>query len=296
MDCRVNGEAALDNGLEVLSPSDWRLPLVLASPHSGRRYPDDFLKATRLDPRTLRRSEDSYVDEIFARGPQHGAPLLKALFPRAFLDTNREAFELDPEMFEDALPDYVNTRSPRVAAGLGTIAKVVAHGQNIYRSKLPFATALDRVTRYYQPYHSALHGIIDQAVGRFGYCILVDCHSMPSNGGGIGGRRPARKVDFVLGDCYGSACDPIITDTVESWLLDHGYVVARNAPYAGGYTTRHYGRPRVGVHAIQIEINRSLYMDERDLTRKPFIKTLTDQMGRLIADIGAIDTQRLAPR
>ena len=296
MDCRVNGEAALDNGLEVLSPSDWRLPLVLASPHSGRRYPDDFLKATRLDPRTLRRSEDSYVDEIFARGPQHGAPLLKALFPRAFLDTNREAFELDPDMFEDALPDYVNTRSPRVAAGLGTIAKVVAHGQNIYRSKLPFATALDRVTRYYQPYHSALHGIIDQAVGRFGYCILVDCHSMPSNGGGIGGRRPARKVDFVLGDCYGSACDPIITDTVESWLLDHGYVVARNAPYAGGYTTRHYGRPRVGVHAIQIEINRSLYMDERDLTRKPFIKTLTDQMGRLIADIGAIDTQRLAPR
>ncbi len=296
MDCRVNGEAALDNGLELLSPSDWRLPLVLASPHSGRRYPDEFLKTTRLDPRTLRRSEDSYVDEIFAGGPQHGAPLLKALFPRAFLDTNREAFELDPDMFEDALPDYVNTRSPRVAAGLGTIAKVVAHGQNIYRAKMPFAAALDRVTRYYQPYHSALHGIIDQAVGRFGYCILVDCHSMPSNGGGIGGRRPARKVDFVLGDCYGSACDPIITDTVETWLLDHGYVVARNAPYAGGYTTRHYGRPRVGVHAIQIEINRSLYMDERDLTRKPFIKTLADQMGRLIADIGAIDTQRLAPR
>ena len=296
MDCRVNGEAGLDNGLEVLSPSDWRLPLVLASPHSGRRYPDDFLKATRLDPRTLRRSEDSYVDEIFAGGPQHGAPLLKALFPRAYLDTNREAFELDPEMFEDVLPDYVNTRSPRVAAGLGTIAKVVAHGQNIYRAKLPFSTALDRVTRYYQPYHSALHGIVDEAVGRFGYCILVDCHSMPSNGGGIGGRRPARKVDFVLGDCYGSACDPVITDSVESWLLDHGYVVARNAPYAGGFTTRHYGRPRVGVHAIQIEINRSLYMDERNLTRKPFIRTLTEQMGRLIADIGAIDTRRLAPR
>ena len=296
MDCRVNGEARLDNGLEVLTPSDWRLPLVLASPHSGRHYPDDFLRTTRLDPRTLRRSEDSYVDEIFGCGPQHGAPLLKALFPRAFLDTNREAFELDPEMFEDALPDYVNTRSPRVAAGLGTIAKVVAHGQNIYRGKLSFSAALDRVTRYYQPYHAALHGIVDEAVGRFGFCILVDCHSMPSNGGGIGGRRPGRKVDFVLGDCYGSACDPIITDTVESWLVDHGYVVARNAPYAGGYTTRHYGRPRVGVHAIQIEINRALYMDERDLKRKPFIATLTEQMGRLIAEIGAIETDRLAPR
>ncbi len=296
MDCRVNGEAILDNGLEVLSPSDWRLPLVLASPHSGRRYPNDFLRATRLDARTLRRSEDSYVDEIFAGGPQHGAPLLKALFPRAFLDTNREAFELDPEMFDEALPDYVNTRSPRVAAGLGTIAKVVAHGQNIYRSKLPFSTALDRVTRYYQPYHAALHGIVDEAVGRFGYCILVDCHSMPSNGGGIGARRTSRKVDFVLGDCYGSACNSIITDTVESWLLDHGYVVARNAPYAGGYTTRHYGRPRAGVHAIQIEINRSLYMDERNLKRKPYIATLTEQMGQLIVDVGAIDTEHLTPR
>ena len=294
MDCRVNGTAVLDHGLEILTPGDWRVPVVLASPHSGRDYPDDFLKATRLDPRTLRRSEDSFVDEIFGTGPQQGAPLLKALFPRAFLDTNREAFELDPEMFADALPDYVNTRSPRVAAGLGTIAKVVAHGHNIYKSKLPFSEALDRVTRYYQPYHAALHQIVDEAVGRFGFCMLIDCHSMPSNGNGIGPRRPGRRVDFVLGDCYGSACDSVITDTMETWLIDHGYVVARNAPYAGGYTTRHYGRPRAGVHAIQIEINRALYMDEHGLTRKPFISTLTQQMGRMIAEIGAIDAKRLS--
>lgn len=295
MDCRVNGGAGLDHGLEMLAPSDWRLPVVLASPHSGRNYPEQFLKATRLDPRTLRRSEDSYVDEIFGTGPQHGAPLLKALFPRAFLDTNREAFELDPEMFEDDLPDYVNTRSPRVAAGLGTIAKVVAHGHNIYRSKLPFSDALDRVTRHYQPYHATLHQIIDEAVGKFGFCILVDCHSMPSNGSGMGMRRPGRRVDFVLGDCYGSACDPLITDTAEAWLAEQGYLVARNAPYAGGYTTRHYGRPRAGVHAIQIEINRAIYMDESALKRKPFIATLTEQMGRLIAEIGTIDAARLIP-
>ena len=296
MDCLVNGEAGYDRGLEILTPSDWRLPVVLASPHSGRDYPDHFLSATRLDPRTLRRSEDSYVDEIFGSGPLHGAPLLKALFPRAFLDTNREAFELDPDMFEDELPEYVNTRSPRVAAGLGTIAKVVAHGHNIYRSKLPFSDAMDRVTRYYQPYHAALNRIVDEATGKFGFCILVDCHSMPSNGTGIGPRRPGRRVDFVLGDCYGSACDPVITDTAEAWLTDMGYIVARNAPYAGGYTTRHYGRPRAGVHAIQVEINRSLYMEERELRRKPFITTLTEQMGRMIVEIGAIDTNRLAPQ
>ncbi len=296
MDCRVGDGIEHQHGLGILVPAHQRLPVVLASPHSGRDYPDDFLAATRLDPHTLRKSEDSYVDEIFGHGPRSGAPLLKAMFPRALLDTNREAFELDPEMFQDLLPAYVNTRSPRVAAGLGTIAKVVAHGQEIYRGKLRFAEALARVDRFYYPYHTALRMLVDDTLERFGYCLLVDCHSMPSNGGTGERHRNGRRVDFVLGDCYGRACNPTVTDTIEQWLSDQGYIVNRNTPYAGGFTTRHYGRPRAGVHSIQIEINRSIYMDESHIKRKPYIGKLAGQMGALVERLGSIDEAALKRR
>ncbi|MEQ8967493.1 MAG: N-formylglutamate amidohydrolase [Azospirillaceae bacterium] len=292
--------------LEVDAPRGARLPVVLASPHSGRDYPADFLAASRLDPHTLRKSEDGYVDEIFARAVQRGAPLIKALFPRAYIDPNREAFELDPEMFEDSLPAYVNTRSPRVAAGLGTIARVVAQGEDIYRRKLRFAEVLDRVERYYHPYHRHLKRLIDETRHRYGYCILVDCHSMPS----AGGSAPAdasdqpiratsaverRRVDFVLGDCYGSACAGVVTDTAMSWLESRGWAVSRNTPYAGGYTTRHYGRPRGGVHVLQIEINRALYMDEPALRRLDYLGTLAEQMSGFVGALGAIDGRLLQP-
>lgn len=284
--------------LEVLAPPTQYLPLVLASPHSGRFYPDPFLAASRLDPLTLRRSEDGFVDEIFADAPLHGAPLLRALFPRAFLDTNREAFELDPEMFAETLPAYCNTRSSRVNAGLGTIARVVARGQEIYRDKLSFGEALERVERLYRPYHRALARLVDHTLHQFGYCILLDCHSMPSGGEDAAGGSPderGRAPDFVLGDCHGHACSSAVTDTAIAWLTAHGYAVRRNAPYAGGYTTRHYGRPRAGIHALQIEINRSLYMDETNVSRKPFLATLAAQMAQLVAELGAIDAALLKP-
>jgi N-formylglutamate amidohydrolase len=232
-------------------------------------------------------------------------PLIRALFPRAYVDPNREAFELDPEMFDDQLPPYANTRSPRVAAGLGTIARVVAQGEEIYRGKLRVADAIERVNRCYHPYHRALRGLIDETRQRFGYCLLVDCHSMPSAGGPSPAdaqdlplkatRLERRRVDFVLGDCYGSACAPIVTETASTILEGHGYAVARNTPYAGGYTTRHYGRPRTGVHVLQIEINRALYMDEARLSRRGYLATLGGQMADLVARLGAIEPRRLRP-
>jgi N-formylglutamate amidohydrolase len=282
MDRHFDADADRAQVFEILAPSVQTLPLVLASPHSGSLYPPEFLAAAKLDGFALRKSEDSFVDEIFMAAPLLGAPLIRALFPRAFLDANREAFELDPEMFADALPAYVNTRSPRVAAGLGTIAKVVANGEEIYRGKLRFADALGRVNRFYHPYHAALKRLVDQTRHRFGYCVLIDCHSMPSSGAPGEGPSGRSKVDFVLGDCYGSSCLPQLIETAERTLRDQGFVVNRNTPYAGGFTTRHYGRPRMGIHALQIEINRALYMDERAISRKPYIEDLADHMERLV--------------
>lgn len=295
MDAHFDADAPLDRVYDLQAPQDQTLPLVVASPHSGRHYPPDFLSAARLDGRTLRKSEDAFVDEIFAASPRLGAPLLRALFPRAFLDANREAYELDPEMFADRLPAYVNTRSPRVAAGLGTIARVVANGEEIYRTKLRFADAVQRVARFYTPYHAALKDLIDATAARFGHCILIDSHSMPS-AGSTERAREGRRVDLVLGDCFGSACAPVIIDTAEKLLRSKGYSVNRNAPYAGGFTTRHYGRPRTGVHALQIEINRDLYMDEATLDRLPYLSVLAEHMAELVATLGGLDGALLRKR
>jgi len=296
MDAHFNTAAAgPDQVFEIQVPLEQTLALVVASPHSGRDYPPAFLAAARLDGRTLRKSEDAFVDEIFASAPAHGAPLLRALFPRSFLDANREAFELDPDMFADSLPAYVNTRSPRVAAGLGTIARVVANGEEIYRDKLRFSEAAQRVTRFYHPYHGALRRLIDATTARFGRCVLLDCHSMPS--GGVAEReRDGRRVDMVLGDCFGSACAPAVTDAAERLLRAKGYTVSRNTPYAGGFTTRHYGRPRLGVHALQIELNRDLYMDEATLTRLPFLPVLAEHVAELMLLLGRLDAAALHAR
>jgi N-formylglutamate amidohydrolase len=284
---------ALEPPIEILAPAVQRLPVVLASPHSGTDYPADLLAASRLDAHSLRRSEDSFVDEIFAAGPGLGAPLLRARFARAYLDPNREAFELDPAMFEDELPSYVNSGSPRVQVGLGTIARIVASGEDIYTGKLRFADALLRVERLYMPYHAALARLLEATRQRFGYYTLLDCHSMPSSSGlHDHGGRP--RVDFVLGDCHGTACHPAVLEAAQRLILAKGYTVARNAPYAGGFTTCHYGKPGENGHSLQIEINRSLYMDERRMVRKPFLGQLADDMRDLVACLGAIDAHTLS--
>ena len=279
---------------DILFPDRQTVPLIFASPHSGRNYPPDFVAGSRLDPVSLRRSEDSFVDDLFAASPDFGAPLLRALFPRAFIDPNREPFELDQSMFSDKLPDYVNTESSRVAAGLGTIARVVSSGQDIYPRKLTFAEAADRIDRYYRPYHKALENLIADTRRQFGYCVIVDCHSMPSIGGPLDPDAGRGRANFIIGDCFGSACAPYITDAVERTISDFGYAVARNKPFAGGFTTRHYGQPRDGVHAVQIEINRGLYMDEINIEKNGSFDRIAAQMTDVIAALARLTAQDLA--
>jgi N-formylglutamate amidohydrolase len=280
-----------DSALDVRQPPMRAVPLVLASPHSGADYPSDLLAASRLDPLTLRRSEDSFVDALFAAAPDLGAPLLAARFPRAYLDVNREAWELDPAMFSDTLPSFVNVRSPRVRMGLGTIARVVASGEEIYARKLAFAEARQRVDRFYRPYHEALRALVQQTEAVFGGYLLIDCHSMPSAAGAVGGQDSA---DIVLGDCHGAACAAPIVEAARSFLAERQFAVALNAPYSGGFTTSHYGSPQRGRHALQIEINRALYMDERSYRRKPSFEGLAADMTALVEHLGRMMREGLA--
>ena len=261
-------------------PAVQTAPVVFVSAHSGADYPAAFLAASRLDAQGLRRSEDCFVDELFAEAPALGAPLLAATFPRAYCDANREKWELDPAMFADKLPDWVNTCSARVGAGLGTIARVVASGESIYRGRLPFAEAVLRVESCWQPFHDALRDLVEATRGQFGACLLVDCHSMP-------GPAPGPGPQVVLGDAHGTACAAHATRFVEQVFAGMGYAVRRNDPYAGGYITRHYGRPREGVHALQIELARTLYMDEARLERGPGFARMARQAAALIAALGA---------
>jgi N-formylglutamate amidohydrolase len=295
MDSPALRQPAGDGVLDLRQPSRLAVPLVVASPHSGADYPDDFLASARLDPLTLRRSEDSFVDEIFAAAPDLGAPLLAARFPRAYLDANREAWELDPAMFADTLPAFVNVRSPRVRMGLGTIARVVASGEEIYARKLRFAEARTRVDTLYHPYHHALRRLVDETEAAFGGYLLLDCHSMPSAASAAGGQEAA---DIVLGDCHGASCSPSLVAAARRLLTQRDFTVALNAPYAGGFTTGHYGNPRRGRHTLQIEINRALYMDERSYRRKPGFDRLREEMTALVAHLGELMQEQLgeAPR
>lgn len=266
---------------EVQCPTAERRPLILASPHSGAHYPSNFIAASRLDPLTLRRSEDSFVDELFAAAPSLGAPLLSARFPRAYLDVNREAYELDPAMFADALPGFVNTGSARVRMGLGTIARIVANGEEIYTGKLRFADARRRIDGLYHPYHQALRRLVEETEALFGGCLLVDCHSMPSAAGAVCNGM----ADIVLGDCHGTACSPRILEAARRFFAVRGFAVAINTPYAGGFTTEHYGDPQHRRHALQIEINRALYMDERNYRRRPRFARLVVELAELMRQL-----------
>jgi N-formylglutamate deformylase len=250
---------------ELWEPPTQQIPLVLNSPHSGRIYPRCFVENSRLDQAGIRRSEDHYVDELFMSGVHLGAPMLAANFPRAYVDVNREPYELDPRMFDGCLPPFANTNSIRVAGGLGTIPKIVAENMEIYRQKLPVCEAIDRVEQIYKPYHTALRRLIARTHAQFGRAILLDCHSMPGNirlpGSGI---RP----DFIIGDRYGTSASSDLSRLALRLLEDMGFAAVRNKPYAGGFITEHYGRPARNLHALQIEINRSLYIDEATLKKK----------------------------
>lgn len=270
--------------LIIRRPARQGVPIVFASPHSGQDYPAELLAEARLAPLALRRSEDGFVDELFGAAPDHGAPLIAATFPRVWCDVNREAWELDPGMFDGPLPPWVNTTSPRVGAGLGTIPRIVATGETVYGRRLAFAEAEARIRACWEPYHAALAGLIAETRARFGACLLVDCHSMPSHPA-----HAANPPDMVLGDAHGTSCAPRATRLAEEALVGLGYRVRRNDPYAGGYVTRHYGRPRDGVHALQIEIARALYMDEGRIERGAGFDRFAADMRRLVARLCATD-------
>ena len=264
---------------EVRLPESQRAPFVFNSPHSGRHYPQRFLAMTRLDALAVRRSEDFFVDQLFEDAQALGAPMLLAHFPRAYLDVNREPYELDPRMFTDRLPPFANRQSIRVAGGLGTVPRVVSEGQHIYPRRIAFEEARQRIDAVYKPYHTALRGLLANTHRRFGHAVLVDCHSMPASiSVGADGLRP----DFVVGDRFGTSAGRDISEAAVSALRSMGYLVAANKPYAGGFITEHYGRPAKGLHAIQIEVNRGLYVNEETLQKKPGFGALREDLARFM--------------
>ena len=270
-----------DPPFELAAPERIAAPILFNSPHSGRVYPPSFLAVSRLGALALRRSEDAFVDELFAPVVGLGMPLLKAHFPRAFVDVNREPYELDPGMFDGELPKVANTRSLRVAGGLGTIPRIVAEAAEIYEGPLPVAEARKRIEALYRPYHAMIATTLRLLRERFGMALLIDCHSMPST---VRGQRFPRP-DFVLGDRFGTSCAPRIVSAADKSLRAMGYSVARNRPYAGGHITQTYGHPASGLHTLQIEVNRGLYLREKTIEPSSRFEKLRRNLARFAADM-----------
>jgi len=274
-------EPQIEPPFVLIEPLRRTAPLIFASPHSGRRYPPELLADARVSLISLRRSEDAYVDELFAGAAAHGAAVLSANIARAYVDLNRDPAELDPDMFEERPPHSPHAQSARVQAGLGAIPRISGDGQTIYRRKLSLAEAERRIATVHQPYHALLQNLVAETRELFGCAVLIDCHSMPNNA------RGAHAPDVVLGDRFGASCHPSVTALAEATLRRLGYRVARNTPFAGGHTTQSYGRPAARVHALQIEINRGLYVDERTLERTNGYTRVRADMTRLVEALSA---------
>lgn len=269
----------------LAQPPERTTSVVFASPHSGRHYPAAFLRRAILDEHQIRSSEDAYVDTLFAAAPDYGAPLLTARLPRAFLDLNRGPDELDPALVEGVRRSAHN---PRVASGLGVIPRVVANGRAIYRGKMNLTEAHQRITGCWRPYHDQLQTLLDQSLNRFHEAILIDCHSMPHEALENVGPPGAPRPHIVLGDRFGASASQDVMAQIEAAFSAAGFRVARNMPFAGAYITQHYGRPGRKQHAVQIEIDRKLYMDEATLTCHGGFDELKEQLQSAIAGIAAI--------
>ncbi|WP_148205775.1 N-formylglutamate amidohydrolase [Hyphomonas neptunium] len=270
----------LDAPFLLSEPQIDAAPIVFASPHSGNHYPEEMVSALCVPLMDVRRTEDAFVDELFSNAPHHGGTLLAARFGRSVVDLNRDPHELDPAMFHDGPPRACALPTPRVEAGLGCLPRVGARGEAIYSRLLYKAEGERRLSGIHDVYHGQLSGLLDAQRTRHGRALLVDCHSMPSV-------QPGRRnlTDIVLGDRFGSSSDARLVNRLERVFRNHGLTVARNAPYAGGYTTRRYGRPKRGIHAIQIEINRGLYMDEQAITRAGGFSALRPIMDAVIVEM-----------
>lgn len=267
---------------DLYLPDRRETPVVFSSPHSGKDYPQSFLSRSALDERSIRSSEDAFVDVLFSQAPQLGAPLLASRVPRAFIDLNRSADELDPALIEGIVRAPHN---PRVSSGLGVIPRVVANGRPIYRGKLPLREAHERLEQVWHPYHDALRHLLEESRALFGEAILLDCHSMPHEAIETHARSNQPRPDVVLGDRFGAAASRIVVEEIEAAFEEAGLRVARNAPFAGAYIAQAYGRPSRNQHVVQIEIDRALYMDEATIQPRAdfaaFHQLITDVIARI---------------
>lgn len=273
----------------LLMPDIRTTSVVFASPHSGRDYPWSFVRRTVLDERTLRSSEDAFVDRLFDAAPRHGAPFLTAIAPRAWIDVNRSAEELDPALIDGVKKSAHN---PRVSSGLGVVPRVVANGRAIYRGKIPLEEATARIEEFWKPWHQALSTLMDDSETLFGEAILIDCHSMPHEAIESIGNSRGNRPEIVLGDRFGAAAASDVVDRIEAALVAAGLRVARNAPFAGAFVTQKHGRPARNRHVVQVEIDRALYMNEQQIRPNnnfTAFKALIDRVVADIADIGSAD-------
>jgi N-formylglutamate amidohydrolase len=301
--CRARYEAWMEfspfskhEALDCRLPDRQTVPVIVASPHSGSAYPAPFLSQAAVPLNALRRAEDAYVDELFGAAPSLGMPLLAARFPRSYVDANREPYELDPGMFEGPLPRPLNHRTTRVAAGLGMIPRVAASGEAIYRNRVPSEEIERRLASCWRPYHAALSALIEHTHRQFDGALLIDAHSMPSSASVVGSRERDHRIDIVLGDNHGESCAAGVVGRAERWLAGQGLRVERNQPYAGGFTTQRYGRPASGRHALQIEINRALYMDEARHEKLPAADAITMLVTGLLEELADEALSLLLPR
>ena len=278
------------NAFTLRMPSTVTTPVVFSSPHSGRDYGPAFVAQSALDAHTLRSSEDAFVDELFADAPTFGAPLLAARVPRAWIDLNRACDELDPALIEGVLRGGHN---PRISSGLGVIPRVVANGRAIYAGRIGRAEAEARIETAWRPYHATLRTLTDDALARFGEAVLIDCHSMPHEAIEAHARPGQPRPEVVLGDRFGAAARRDVMDRIEAAFLSAGFRVARNAPFAGAYITQAYGRPSRNAHAVQIEIDRALYMDEASIARRPDFDVFRTLIGSVVAEITGARPARL---
>lgn len=282
---RDDGQGMTGRAYQVMRPMRRTTSVVFASPHSGRSYPADFLDRAAIDTLQIRSSEDAFIDLLFAAAPLQGAPLIVAGAPRAYVDLNRSSDELDPALVEGVRRSAHN---PRIASGLGVIPRVVANGRAIYSGKIPWAEAQARIDGYWRPYHGMLQGLIDEAHLAFGEAILVDCHSMPHEAMETAGPPGMPRADVVLGDRFGAAASASVVERIEAAFASAGLRVARNMPFAGAYVAQHYGRPSRRQHAVQVEIDRALYMNEATVEPLADFDAFRRVLAGVIAEIAAI--------
>lgn len=278
--CYVLGMGA--SSYTLIRPHRRLSSAVFSSPHSGRDYPESLRQASVLDAFALRSSEDAFVEELFGAAPLLGAPLIAARVPRAFVDLNRAADELDPALIEGVRKVSHN---PRISSGLGVVPRVVANGRAIYRGKMSLVEAEDRIGSYWYPYHVALKGLMQESRAAFGQAVLIDCHSMPHEALDIHLRPGQSRPDVVLGDRFGAACGRDIVDLLEAAFVGAGLRVVRNAPFAGAYITQTYGRPSQDMHAVQVEIDRALYMDEKRIEKRADFAAFKGLIGGVVAAV-----------